>query len=201
MVGRDTSKKVLTKIFYPSLVLACLFLSYLIPSALSRKHFKYSVAGGSPLRADKRVDMKTRLLRITPGSNGERVSLEELVGQAQEGILVNFWATWCAPCLEELPALESMHRQLSSGKGIKLPKLVTISVDEKRSDITALYKTLPFQPSFEVLHDPDGTFAESLGTTRFPETYWIKLNGQVTYKWLGPQFWLSESILRRLASY
>ncbi len=196
---RSSSKKDPSRIFYPLVILVSLFLAYWVPSAFTRRHFKFSIASVEASHSRRNVDMKAKLLRITPGTQGERVSLEELAARSPNGLLVNFWATWCAPCLEEIPALESLHRQLSGTKGLALPHLITISVDEKAKDVSALYKTLAFQPTFEVLHDPDGAFAESMGTTRFPETYWIKGNGEVNYKWLGPQFWLSEAILRRLA--
>jgi thiol-disulfide isomerase/thioredoxin len=199
-MDRSSVKRDSSRFLYPSLILAALFLSYWVPSLLSRKHYKYTIAEGLTPRAMKDIDMSVKLLRITPGSKAERVSLGELAAKNPNGLIVNFWATWCAPCLEEIPALESLHRQLAQGKDLNLPTLITVSVDEKQKDVSSLYKTLAFQPTFEVLHDPDGTFAESLGTTRFPETYWLKPNGEVKFKWLGPQFWLSEGILRRLAS-
>lgn len=76
--------------------------------------------------------------------------------------------------------------------------LITISVDDRLDDITKLERTLDFKPTFSVLYDKDGELARSLGTTKFPETYLINKSGKILYKWLGPQNWLSEDVLRQL---
>lgn len=129
---------------------------------------------------------------------GTSVSLEELFGDRQT-LLVNFWATWCPPCLEELPSVEYLARQLNSADNKNYPLLVTISVDEEAAEIPKLFKTLDFSPSLIVLHDPEGELSQSMGTTRFPETYLIDKQGKVLRKWIGPQNWLSGGILQSLA--
>jgi cytochrome c biogenesis protein CcmG, thiol:disulfide interchange protein DsbE len=124
-----------------------------------------------------------------------KITLAELAAHSTEGLLVNFWATWCPPCLEELPALDYLNRQLERAPKGKMPLLVTISVDEAVEDVSGLFETLDFSPTLLVLHDPNGNFSAELGTTRFPETYWISPSGAIQYKWIGPQNWLSEEVL------
>ncbi len=128
---------------------------------------------------------------------GTAVSLEELFADRSE-ILVNFWATWCPPCLEELPGLEYLGRQLNAKENKNFPLLVTISVDEDAKEVSKLFKTLDFTPSLIVLHDPDGELSQSMGTTKFPETYLINKQGKVLRKWIGPQNWLSANVIQSL---
>ncbi|MEZ4750161.1 MAG: TlpA disulfide reductase family protein [Bdellovibrionota bacterium] len=95
----------------------------------------------------------------------KRLPLAALFGD-KDTLIINFWATWCAPCLDELPSLEQLNRRL--GTSAKTPRLITISVDEKTAPIrSALQNDRISGRAFLVLHDPDGGFARELGTTRF----------------------------------
>lgn len=129
-------------------------------------------------------------------TTGPAVALKGLFGDRKTA-LVNFWASWCPPCLDELPSLETLHRQLAAQPDA--PRLVTITADTTLAPVAQLLKTLPFRFTMPTLHDPDGTFARHLGTTRFPETYWIDRDGRVLHKWVGPQAWLSADVLERLS--
>jgi len=136
---------------------------------------------------------------LPPALKGRaQVTLGDLAALAPNGLLVNFWATWCPPCLDELPGLDYLNRQLQLRSKEQLPMLVTISVDEASQDVTGLFETLDFSPTVLVLHDPNGYFSARMGTTRFPETYWVETNGAVRHKWIGPQNWLSEEVLGTL---
>ncbi len=136
---------------------------------------------------------------LPPALKGRgQVTLGDLATHSPGGILVNFWATWCPPCLDELPALDYLNRQLQQRPKDQLPILVTISVDEFAQDVTGLFETLDFSPTVLVLHDPNGYFSARMGTTRFPETYWMEPSGAIRHKWIGPQNWLSEEVLGTL---
>ncbi|MCB0404572.1 MAG: TlpA family protein disulfide reductase [Bdellovibrionales bacterium] len=177
----------------------------LAPRFLKQRHFEVSIPGPSVGEA---IDPATTLpaYNLPPEfsfvaddatfKKTKRIPLSALF--AKKGtLIVNFWATWCAPCLDELPSLEQLNRRLSAtAEG---PRLVTVSVDEKTGVIDQLFKTLEFKPSFLVLHDPEGAFARQLGTTRFPETYWIDRNGTILHRWIGPQDWLSKEVIEKLA--
>lgn len=151
------------------------------------------------------LDVKLTVYRDSSGKKTKsKINLRELVGSNSSPVLINFWATWCPPCLDELPSVEMFHEQLKAKQVTQskhLPRLITISVDERIEDISKLESTLDFKPSFTVLHDRDGELARSLGTTKFPETYLINAEGKILYKWLGPQDWLSFDVLQQIKTY
>lgn len=127
---------------------------------------------------------------------GPRVKLEDLFG-GKRSLIVNFWASWCPPCLDELPSLEMLHRQLASlPQG---PRVVTITVDVTLAPVEQLLRTLSFSYSMPTLHDADGLLAQRIGTTRFPETYWFDRDGSILHKWVGPQAWLSSDVIEKIA--
>lgn len=157
--------------------------------------------GGEKLVAPSfSLDKTFPLLPSAPGKLAKKASLIEYVVDGQV-LIVNFWASWCPPCVEELPSLEYLNRQLELKRASdpKTPRVVTINIDERPEDVWALYRTLDFSPTFAVLHDPNGTFATSVGTTKYPETYQLSAAGKVLYKWVGPQEWLSQDVLRHLS--
>jgi thiol-disulfide isomerase/thioredoxin len=178
-----------------------LFLAFL-PDWLRKTHFKFET-GDRPVTSEKSSFPLEQSFAVVAGKsalpaalkNRDKVTLAELAGTAPQGLLLNFWATWCPPCLDELPGLDYLHRQLQKQEPGAVPLLVTISVDEAAQDISNLFETLDFSPTLIVLHDPSGSYSARMGTTRFPETFWIDPSGSVRHKWVGPQNWLSEEVL------
>lgn len=181
--------------FIASLLLAIGFLG----PKLRRTHYIYtSAADVASSRSQFPTNQKLTLLKA--GKLSGDVSLSQILDAHPGGIILNFWATWCPPCIEELPSLELLARQLDAKHDGSLPSVVAVSVDEKAQDVFGLMKTLDFHSSLQILHDKDGAFARSVGTTRFPETYLIASSGEVLYKWVGPQNWVSTEVIERLAS-
>ena len=167
-----------------------------LPKVLVTRHNSFPIGASLP----KSFPIDGALQRLYPDKNTTPTTLKKLAQGKNKGILVNFWSTWCPPCLEELPSLEYLNRQLTSAKNTHLPELITVSVDEKPNDVFALFKTLEFKPSFTVLYDSEGNLARSVGTTKFPETFWINEQGQILYKWVGPQDWLSRDVMDKIES-
>jgi len=178
-----------------SLILVFFGALFIAPQFLERVRFKMDFAGWPDLRSDKfPVDQKMAVIRWT-GKTG-KLSLSDLPPNEQ-GYIVHFWATWCPPCIEELPSIELLHRQLEKVTAPH-PTLVTVSVDEKAEEITKFLKTLKTETTFPILLDSEATSAQALGTTRFPESYWIRPNGTIRHKWVGPQNWSSLEVLSLL---
>jgi cytochrome c biogenesis protein CcmG, thiol:disulfide interchange protein DsbE len=140
--------------------------------------------------------MKDELFPVTIGSvapnfrakvlgENKYKTLADYKGQV---LLVNVWATWCPPCIKELPSLEQLH-QAYGDKGLKL---VAISIDEFVSEdsIRAFAKNAGI--TFEVLHDSAGAIERAYQTTGYPETFVIGREGTIRKKWIGPDDWSSQ---------
>jgi thiol-disulfide isomerase/thioredoxin len=134
---------------------------------------------------------------------GKEVSLRSYFSSPNDLLIVNFWATWCPPCVDELPSMEYLGRQLEYQKfeGGRVVRLVTISVDEGTPEIGNLFSTLDFKPTLTVLFDKSGSFSTQMGTVKFPETYLVNSEQKVLYKWLGPQDWLSSEVIAQIGHF
>jgi peroxiredoxin len=110
--------------------------------------------------------------RITPTDFGGRV------------LVLNFWATWCAPCVEEEPSLSEFQKRMA-GSGVVV---VAVSVDKNPKLYGDFLKR--FSPSFQTVRDPDEGIANSYGTYKYPETYVIDRTGKVVQKVIGSRNWM-----------
>jgi thiol-disulfide isomerase/thioredoxin len=200
-VKRESSfRQFLKYTFYCFLVVGALAV---LQEWLRPRHFIYRFSGSpnekgaeqAPLSFPTDVSL-TRVLLGKQVQFGETISFSDLLKRSAPGIIVNFWATWCPPCIEELPSLEMYFRQAK--KNPQLPQLVLISVDEGLQPLRELFSSLDFKPSFEVYLDRGGKLAEKMGSTKFPETYYVSAANSVLYKWIGPQEWLSAEVLEKL---
>ncbi len=116
-----------------------------------------------------------------PAVDGKPISLSGYRGKV---VMVHFWATWCPPCVEEMPTLETLYRALR-GKDFEV---LAISADEDGAGaVTAFMRKNRL--SLPVLFDPGGTVASSYGTFKLPETYIVDREGVVRYKELGARDW------------
>ncbi|MBI4462391.1 MAG: TlpA family protein disulfide reductase [Acidobacteria bacterium] len=122
--------------------------------------------------------------------NGQTQRLSELRGQV---VVLNFWATWCPPCVDEMPSLERLYRKLSE-RGVVV---LGVSVD---TDAAAYERFLRENHiTFPNYRDPKGEIARRYGTWMFPETYIINRDGRVDRKIVGPHEWDNPEILFYLA--
>jgi peroxiredoxin len=122
----------------------------------------------------------------------EEVSLASLRGKV---VLLNFWATWCKPCEDEMPAMERLYQALA-GEPFEL---VAVSVDEDPGVVRAFRDRLDL--SFPVLLDPRKRAAKAYQSFRFPESYLIDPSGVLVARYIGPREWDApeyEARIRRL---
>ena len=115
-----------------------------------------------------------------------KVSLSELHGQV---VVLNFWATWCAPCVEEMPSLVQLQQRFKN-KGLTV---VGISIDV---DGNAYHKFLKdYKVDFLTVRDPDQKTSNLYGSFKWPETYIIDRNGIVRRKFIGAVEWSQPEIV------
>jgi peroxiredoxin len=146
-------------------------------------------AGEAPPPVDRGVRAPAfELPRVGPG---DPVSLESLRGQI---VLLNFWATWCKPCEEELPAMERLHQALSGG-GFQL---VAVSVDADPGPVIEFRDRLGL--GFTLLLDADQRVARSYQTFRFPESLLIGRDGVILERYVGPKDWDAPAYIERIRS-
>jgi peroxiredoxin len=112
--------------------------------------------------------------------------LSDLKGKV---VVLNFWASWCPPCLEETQSLNRLQEDISQRGGVVLG----VSVDE---DAAAYQKVLDDNHVvFPTYRDGTKKSAADYGTSMFPETYLIDRNGRLARKIVGPQDWQSPEIM------
>ena len=123
-----------------------------------------------------------------PGLDGKMVRLSDYKGKV---VLVNIWATWCPPCVDEMPSMEKLYQKL---KGENF-EILAVSIDEP-----GLKAVAPFMKksnlTFPALIDSEGTIKAVYGITGVPESYIIDQQGILIKKIVGPVDWATPKIFR-----
>lgn len=107
-------------------------------------------------------------------------------------LVLNFWASWCPPCISELPSLNQFAQEFAS-QGVVV---LGISIDKNEN----LYKNFLAQRhvAFDTARDPEADISASYGTFLIPETYIIDRNGKVLEKVISDQNWMDPQFLQRV---
>ena len=129
-------------------------------------------------------------LRLRAGEGGEEVVLSSLRGK---WVFLNFWATWCPPCRDEMPSMEMLNRRLQRDHAGKV-EMIAISVDEDWNEVNRFFGTT--KPTFKVLWDRSKQSAFAYSTRKFPETFLIDPEGKVVAKFVGPRDWYNQAAVQ-----
>jgi peroxiredoxin len=119
-----------------------------------------------------------------------KVNLNQFRGQV---LVLNFWATWCPPCVEELPSLMNMQDRLR-GRGVVV---LGVSIDVDQSAYHRFLKER--NVNFLTVLDPEQKVAGMYGTSGWPETYIIDRQGVMRRKFIGPVDWNSPEVVQFLS--
>jgi cytochrome c biogenesis protein CcmG/thiol:disulfide interchange protein DsbE len=117
----------------------------------------------------------------------QSVDLAQLRGRV---VVLNFWATWCAPCIEELPSLEALQQQMPQ------VEVVSVASDESFTEYQSYLQRRPVK--LLSVFDAQQTSNNLYGSFRYPETYIIDKRGFVRRKLIGPQEFTSPEIVDQL---
>jgi len=115
-----------------------------------------------------------------PDLSGKKTSLKDFRGKL---VLLNFWATWCVPCREEMPAMERLYQQFKS-KGFII---LAVDVKDNRKDALQFLKELKI--TYPVMFDPEGEVGLLYGAWGLPATYLIGPKGEGLARMWGPAAW------------
>lgn len=116
-------------------------------------------------------------------TEGKLITLSELRGKV---VLVNFWATWCPPCKEEMPSMDRLNKFMA---GEDFVMLAINTEKDGRSVVPAFLQNNPHD--FTVLYDDKGTVQQQYGVYKFPESFIIGKDGTVDQKIIGQIDWSS----------
>jgi cytochrome c biogenesis protein CcmG, thiol:disulfide interchange protein DsbE len=123
--------------------------------------------------------------------DGQPVALEDLRGKV---VLLNVWATWCAPCREEVPALQELYESYGP-QGLEV---VGVSVDAPGEQETIRRFVREFDVTYPIWFDEAGTVAPTFRTIGVPSTFLIDREGVITWKHLGPVHADDPNLIRAL---
>lgn len=107
-------------------------------------------------------------------------------------VVLNFWATWCPPCREELPSMERAHQMLSAEK----IKIVAVDVGEDADTVFTF--TSDYDMSYDVLMDSDSKVINDYPVIGLPTTFVIDPQGRLVYKAVGSRDWADETLIKKL---
>jgi len=122
-----------------------------------------------------------------PSLRGDYLKLSDYRGKV---VFLNIWASWCPPCREEMPSMESLY-QRQKGPNFEM---LAVSIDQKGAEVIRPF-TVKYGLTFPVLLDPDGKTQRLYGLTGVPETFIIDKSGVVIKKIIGPQDWVKKEWL------
>lgn len=123
-----------------------------------------------------------------PDLGGKMVSLADFKGKV---VFLNIWATWCPPCVEEMPSMEKLHQELKDESFV----ILAVSIDASGAKAV-----IPFMKkhklSFTALTDIKGAIKSLYQITGVPESFIIDKDGIIVEKIIGPRDWAASGAIR-----
>jgi len=123
-----------------------------------------------------------------PNLEGKTVKLSDYAGKV---IFLNFWATWCEPCKEEMPSMEQLSGALNGQPFV----VIAVSIDSEKAEVVKEF-TDSYRLTFPIVHDRKGKIRDLFKTTGVPETYMIDQDGVIAEKVLGGRNWADKNNLQ-----
>jgi len=127
-----------------------------------------------------------------PDLKGNPVSLNGFKGKV---VFLNFWATWCKPCEEEMPSMQLLYNALKSQN--QPFEIVAVSIDSEGPEVVRKFIER-YNITFTVLHDRNGRIKDTYKTTGVPETFIIDQSGIIAEKVWGPRDWRTRDSVKTI---
>jgi thiol-disulfide isomerase/thioredoxin len=118
--------------------------------------------------------------------DGGRMELEDHLGRV---VVLNFWATWCPPCVEEIPSLERL-RELRHDRGLEV---LSVDVGEKPGEVRAFLEDKPV--NYPVALDPEAAAFKAWNSYAFPTTFILDREHRIRYAVFGAFAWDAQEVL------
>jgi cytochrome c biogenesis protein CcmG, thiol:disulfide interchange protein DsbE len=119
-------------------------------------------------------------------SDGQKtIQLSQLRGKP---VLLNFWATWCPPCVQEVPDLVALQQQMGN-------KVVVLAVSMDEDEAAYKAFTAKNMPGVMTARDPEHKSSAEYGTFAYPETFLIDKDGKIQRKFIGAVEWTSPEMI------
>lgn len=123
--------------------------------------------------------------------DGQPFQLAQLRGKV---VLVNFWATWCEPCVEEMPSMQQLRARLA-GKPFEI---IAVNNQEGEARIRGFLKKVPID--FPIVRDTDGGVTRAWKARIFPSSYIVDAEGKIRYVMAGAIDWSGRETVRTIES-
>ncbi len=137
-------------------------------------------------RHPEQVNTVAPVFSISDGS--QSADLSKLRGKV---VILNFWASTCVPCIEEIPSLEELQQ--------RMPQLSVVAISMDEDQDAYRHFLAKYHINLHTVWDGQQKVNPLYGTFRYPETYVIDRKGLLRRKFIGPQTWTSPEIMDYLA--
>lgn len=159
------------------LIIAVLLIVIAVSSILflNSQNIRTPVSVGSQAPDFEVFDIKTN----------NRLALGDLGGRV---LFINFWASWCQPCRDEMPSIEALYQELRDNEKFSMVTILYNDSPEK-----ALEYLASFHYTIPAFTDSKGTASKNFSVTGVPETYLVDKQGILRKRIIGPYDWASDS--------
>lgn len=111
-------------------------------------------------------------------------------------VMVNFWATYCGPCIKEMPSMQRLKEKL----GDKPFAILAVDMAEEKADVNAFLNKHQIEVNFPILLNPEGDVVENWMITAVPTTFVIDPEGKIRYALYGGIEWDKADIIKTISS-